>query len=235
MIRVALIAVLILGAFFKIQTTSAQTFEGMDAENTSFEPWVEVEFHQYCGRYHFGFSEDESILTMLKSDSITIAQIQSYNWSDEHEGWVPTYRNLTNVRVENGRFYSDETKGWFASMTSPGDSSNGLVIEKPWSWTEKDEYGSCLDKKLEVEGAYEECSLWLLPENHLRFAPKSELKIMRNEIYARYGYKFKPGGEMDTHFRATSWYMPIYDDVSSFLTDIEKANIALLLRLEKGQ
>ena len=71
-------------------------------------------------------------------------------------GWVPTYRNLTNVRVENGKFYSDETNGWFASMTSPGDSSNGLGRSKSHGrGLKKDEYGSLpRSSDLELEGAY---------------------------------------------------------------------------------
>ena len=48
---------------------------------------------------------------------------------------------------------------------------------------------------------------------------------MRNEIFARYGYKFEPNGFMDKHFNDQVWYQPQYEDVTPFLTDIEVQNV----------
>jgi len=58
------------------------------------------------------------------------------------------------------------------------------------------------------------------------------LKIMRNEIFARYGYKFKTK-DMADYFGAKAWYVPQYEDVTSKLTEIERINIALIQELEK--
>jgi len=58
------------------------------------------------------------------------------------------------------------------------------------------------------------------------------LKIMRNEIFARHGYKFKTT-DMTNYFGAKDWYVPQYDDVTSRLTEIERINIALIQELEK--
>ena len=58
------------------------------------------------------------------------------------------------------------------------------------------------------------------------------LKIMRNEIFARHGYKFKTK-DMADYFGAKAWYKPQYDDVTSKLTPIETLNIALIQELEK--
>jgi hypothetical protein len=58
-----------------------------------------------------------------------------------------------------------------------------------------------------------------------------ELKVMRNEIFARYGYKFK-SEEMRKYFDKQKWYEPKYDDVTSKLTDIENANIKLIKKYE---
>jgi hypothetical protein len=60
----------------------------------------------------------------------------------------------------------------------------------------------------------------------------SNLKIMRNEIFARYGYKFKTN-DMADFFGTQSWYNYLYDDVTSKLTEIERINIALIQVLEK--
>ncbi|WP_231828291.1 DUF4459 domain-containing protein [Pseudocitrobacter corydidari] len=56
----------------------------------------------------------------------------------------------------------------------------------------------------------------------------ADIRIMLNEIFARYGYIFTPGGEMDTWFRAQPWYKPKYSDVSALLTDTEHDNVKYL-------
>jgi len=55
---------------------------------------------------------------------------------------------------------------------------------------------------------------------------------MRNEIFARHGYKFKTD-EWAGYFGTKDWYWPQYDDVSSKLTEIERINITLIQLLEK--
>ena len=54
---------------------------------------------------------------------------------------------------------------------------------------------------------------------------RNELKLMRNEIFARYGYKFEPNGRMDKHFTEKPWYLPEHEDVTPFLTNIEVQNV----------
>ncbi|WP_373226678.1 DUF4459 domain-containing protein [Enterobacter cloacae complex sp. ESBL7] len=59
----------------------------------------------------------------------------------------------------------------------------------------------------------------------------TDLKIMLNEIYARYGYIFTPGGAMDQYFRKQPWYNPQYNNVDAFITETEHGNIKLLKKL----
>lgn len=61
-------------------------------------------------------------------------------------------------------------------------------------------------------------------EDELSRYSKTELKLMRNEIYARNGYIFSDS-TLNAYFRKQPWYQPRYNDVSSYLTDIEKDNI----------
>jgi uncharacterized Zn finger protein (UPF0148 family) len=81
------------------------------------------------------------------------------------------------------------------------------------------------------KGNYQYSSEKVLTINDIINLNKFELKIMRNEIYARHGYIFKTA-EMRTYFESQSWYTPIYDDVTSFLTDTEKKNIELIKSYE---
>jgi len=80
-------------------------------------------------------------------------------------------------------------------------------------------------------GNYQKASEKLLTSSDIVNLNKYELKIMRNEIYARYGYIFKTA-DMRTYFQSQSWYSPRYDDVTSFLTETEKRNIELIKRYE---
>ncbi|MEO8513723.1 MAG: YARHG domain-containing protein [Ignavibacteria bacterium] len=58
-----------------------------------------------------------------------------------------------------------------------------------------------------------------------------DLKIMRNEIFARHGYIFK-SEEMRSYFSYEKWYTPRYENVDDMITDVEKKNIELIKRYE---
>lgn len=60
-----------------------------------------------------------------------------------------------------------------------------------------------------------------------------DLDIMRNEIFAEYGYKFK-SEEWTNYFSQKPWYNPIYDDVNDQLTKIDKANIKVILKVKEA-
>jgi hypothetical protein len=62
---------------------------------------------------------------------------------------------------------------------------------------------------------------------------KSDLKLIRNTIYARHGYTFK-NRPLRVFFDSQEWYIPLFTDVRNELTEIEKKNIALLLRYEEN-
>lgn len=84
-----------------------------------------------------------------------------------------------------------------------------------------------------AQGLYPQASTRLLESSDLEGKSKLELKIMRNEIFARYGYMFKTD-DMKKHFGAQSWYRPSAADVSSRLTQIEKKNIEFIKQYEQG-
>jgi hypothetical protein len=85
--------------------------------------------------------------------------------------------------------------------------------------------------KKAVPGIYPEGSTRLLRENDVYGLTSWDLKVMRNEIFARHGYIFTTE-EMTAYFSQMSWYNPRYYDVSSVLTPLEKKNIAFIKRYE---
>lgn len=60
---------------------------------------------------------------------------------------------------------------------------------------------------------------------------KSDLRVLRNAIYALHGYKFK-SADLTRHFSQFSWYVPRYNDVTSQLSPVEKQNVEFIKRYE---
>lgn len=122
-------------------------------------------------------------------------------------------------------------------------SAVGLIIYK----AQKDEYGDWgkSDKLMtltkiewinhsenqDLKGKYTFVSTEIMIKGILGKFDKKELRIMRNEIFARYGYKFKTA-EMKAYFESQNWYSGLYDNVNDKLTDLEKLNIQLIIKLE---
>jgi len=59
-----------------------------------------------------------------------------------------------------------------------------------------------------------------------------DLDIMRNEIYAAHGYRFKSKKWQD-YFAQQDWYTPRHDKVDDKLSAVEKKNAAFLLQMKK--
>lgn len=73
-----------------------------------------------------------------------------------------------------------------------------------------------------------------LSEEDLSDKTKSELEIMRNSIYARYGYKFKRE-DLFNHFSQYSWYNPTTSDMETIynmMNDNEKFNVDFIKKHE---
>ena len=81
---------------------------------------------------------------------------------------------------------------------------------------------------------------YMLPESNSRkLEPfdlsgmtKGQLRIARNEIYARYGWQFE-SPDLDTYFNDRSWYVPSENIDDTILSEVELANLELLKEAEK--
>jgi hypothetical protein len=80
-------------------------------------------------------------------------------------------------------------------------------------------------------GRFPQGSQRLLSSSDLSGLSKYDLRIMRNEIFARHGYIFTTA-EMKNYFSKQSWYTPRYGNVTSMLTNIEQKNIELIKSYE---
>ena len=72
----------------------------------------------------------------------------------------------------------------------------------------------------------------LLTDDMLDGLTLAELRLIRNEFFARNGYKFAFPG-IAQHFEWREWYRPLADQSKVTLNEIEKQNVALIERREK--
>ncbi|AFC26382.1 YARHG domain-containing protein [Saprospira grandis] len=78
--------------------------------------------------------------------------------------------------------------------------------------------------------SYLEVSERPLQPSELKDKTAEELRLMRNEVFAAYGYKFKDEA-LKKHFRNQGFYGHS-SDVNAFLSPLEKDNIALIKKVE---
>jgi hypothetical protein len=78
-----------------------------------------------------------------------------------------------------------------------------------------------------VPGRYPEASSRYLSQSDLAYKSCFDLKIMRNEVYARHGYIFRTPDMVD-YFTRQGWYRPSAADVTNSLSGIEKRNAQLI-------
>jgi len=162
-----------------------------------------------CTTYTFGEEYESPVLTLVhpKKDKAFVVR-----------------KTLTGLELYPAKFSEDDGL-WENNNSKP------IVLTKTaevWS-------NLPLEGKQGVRGRFTLVSEKVMTKSELReyagYPTLQNLKIMRNEIYARYGYKFKTKDMID-YFGAKEWYTPQYDDVSQKLTEIERINVALIQELE---
>jgi hypothetical protein len=72
----------------------------------------------------------------------------------------------------------------------------------------------------------------MLTAGDLMYLDETQLRLARNEIYARHGYTFV-SEDLQAYFGAKSWYMPLYDNAGIVLNDVETANVELIKQYEQ--
>jgi hypothetical protein len=86
---------------------------------------------------------------------------------------------------------------------------------------------------VDFPGAYPETSRRRLDAAELAGKTAQELRLMRNEIFARHGYRFRDP-ELLAHFEKVPGYRPRFVAVEPLLSDAERENVTRLLAAEAG-
>jgi len=88
-------------------------------------------------------------------------------------------------------------------------------------------------RKNKENGQFWQVSQYKLQPKDLNYISPSELRIIRNEIFAKKGYIFK-SEDLKNHFEKENWYKPLFPNVDKYLTDLERENIKVLQQKEKS-
>lgn len=162
------------------------------------------------------------------------------------------------IFARHGRiFKSDElqkhfqSKSWYRAERNNADGSKGqnkyeransnkiLGIEKKWG-CKKGKSSSSSSSSSGSSSSY--CPNWPAQKNHylsldeLSNCSCRELKLLRNEIYARHGRIFK-SDDLQKHFQSKSWYRADRNnpDGAKGQNKYERANSTEILQFEKDQ
>jgi hypothetical protein len=206
---------------YSVSAGNVRPFVGEVIETTSAGQYVVVEEpgdHKYDGIFKFTISPDKYTL----------------------EGkWYSNRKDLPVLSRKfkiNKKYFSYDPKAMLKEYDG-GDYDEDTVVDwvndrEKISGYDGDEYVSTVHRSASEEIYRINASTRLLSERELKTLRKLDLEIIRNTIYARHGYTFANRGARQ-FFDSVDWYIPLYANVESELTETEKSNIKLIKRLEK--
>jgi hypothetical protein len=232
-------------------TCNGQLLRDHEVDESTIKPWVEDSISKYSDRYIFQ-PNDGNYLIIIVDDTNVTAQIHyPDHWTqggyalesgDADSSEIRTnseFVTLSGVKIIDDKFYSDQYNGEFITFESD-TTYQGIKVYDSWSIWPGYEYEIGVKRQEDLnniyKGKYPEASLTVLDSTYVASFSKQELRIMRNEIYARYQYRFKHGGAMEKYFSQQEWYTNSaarYSSVEHMLTWIELKNIELIKSIER--
>ncbi|HKP70707.1 MAG TPA: YARHG domain-containing protein, partial [Pyrinomonadaceae bacterium] len=189
---------------------------------------------QILGSYVGQFGDNKITLLITKAGEGVVSGRTIVGGNDRpFEGTMSLDAGTYNIEArEPGDHKDDGTFRFTVASTDPSELKGTWKADD----AKRPEKSYTLErKKFEYRasvGNWPEASQRLLKTGDVENLPASELKMMRNEIFARHGYCFSRK-EMRQQFENEEWYVPNTVDIKGFLTETEKKNIALIKRYEK--
>jgi len=122
---------------------------------------------------------------------------------------------------------------YYLSTYLDNDSNKYMCLEKIKELLGKDEdenigYSNILDIQVR-DFVFSDSSYRRLDMNELEELNLKQLRIARNEIYARHGYIFEDD-ELNEYFKNKNWYVPVGNNV--ILNEVELYNIEIVKQVE---
>lgn len=185
-----------------------------DFNEYSFNNWKESDATKYNGYY--GSTNKKLKVIVYQRSYGTFVNKTLYHYNKNNKNIPVKSENLTNRYV-------------FAEFKNNMNNQKGILVKR--GKEENYDFFPYMEKIITL-GKFPNASLDSLLQKDLKKISKRDMKLMRNEIYARYGYIFSKNGEMDQYFRKQEWYEPKYKNIDIFLTELEKNNITYMKAFE---
>lgn len=140
--------------------------------------------------------------------------------------------DLIYFKNKEGYAYKKSGKGLLLFKAVEGNEFWDIDSNNSTSLLKVD--GGSFNNSRKLPGNYPIVSTEILTPVALSYYSKYELKIMRNEIFARYGYPFN-SSEMKEYFSKQNWYVRGTSDAVNNLTPLERLNVELIQFEEKSE
>ncbi|MEM8888377.1 MAG: YARHG domain-containing protein [Bacteroidota bacterium] len=152
---------------------------------------------------------------------------QQDEMSEFFESSEYSFFNDSIIEVRTQNYVNEDLPGNEAAGEEPIYYQYFFLRDTEFSFYEKDRpEGKREDDRLDYR---------IFTKEMLEEYSVSELRILRNSIFARHGYRFK-SKDLQAHFLAQSWYTEstkTQDSILKELNPIEKVNIQLIQEMEQ--
>ena len=145
-------------------------------------------------------------------------------------GYIFKDKDLTEY-FEQFEWYTPKKSNVTKELSSI-EQSNVRFIKKYEGKAGKDGSSKSARSASDGDDYYDLVGNTYLSDSDVNWRSKSELRLMRNTIYARHGRKFK-SKDLQDYFNGMSWYTPKVTEISpGSLSSIEKHNLKLIQKYE---
>ena len=192
-----------------------------------------------------GYYQESSELVIhnTETNGIQAVQLNSLNTQDQlcrEKNYTIVNDSIIEVWSSQNDFGTYEEHYSFQTTYSYRKIlRNGEIVElnsdRKYDFTKyvyinEDHFKGCFARYFNDEERKQNENANMFRSDHLSI---EDLDIMRNEIFAEYGYIFK-NEEWYTYFSGKPWYKPSFENVDDQLTEIDKANIEIILEVKKS-
>lgn len=173
---------------------------------------------KYKGGKRFGPWEETTALSQVKGSYVN-GKRDGF-WEESYDG--ETYK---------GNYKNDEKDGVWDENGEKIRYKNGKVVSESNNKEQPKETFTNSSHPVIGEALFENLSKHRLSGSDLSSYTKSELRILRNSIFAKHGYIFK-SEDLKMYFSQFEWYKPEFNNVNHKLNSVEKENIKILKQAE---
>lgn len=201
--------------------------------DTSNYPTVRVKGAVYIGDIELGFSQLYGVITENDIESIPF-QIVKKNTEGNYIYFEIIY--VSSIRYAENRFLTINYD--YNGFHNNGGNTflfkeNSTISDFDYLYAKKDyieTYSEIIRLCKQHFQTYN--AEQLITRNNIKHISLDEIRLMRNEIYARKGYTFKDQN-LQEYFENKDWYHKSATNEKIKLNDIEQKNVVFLKKIEK--